>query len=210
MQERILLMEKQNYNLRILVIDDSPEIHEDFIKILTAESADDKILNSLSNEIFDQDRVENEKLPQFEIDTATQGQEGVKKIAKSIQENHQYALAFVDVRMPPGWDGIETIERIWKLDPDIQIVICTAYSDYSWEDTVDRLGQKENLLILKKPFDTISVRQLSVALTKKWQLLREVQQYTESLEKIVEERTSSLKQSLSISRGTLESSTDGI
>ena len=43
-------------------------------------------------------------------------------------------MAFVDVRMPPGWDGVETITRIWEVDPDLQIVVCTAYADYSWEE----------------------------------------------------------------------------
>lgn len=111
---------------------------------------------------------------------------------------------------PPGWDGIETIQHIWELDPDIQIVICTAYSDYTWEETVEKLGQKENLLILKKPFDNITVRQLACALTKKWQLMQESRQYTAVLEDRVKDRTSSLQQSLSVTRGTLESSADGI
>ena len=131
-------------------------------------------------------------------------------IAKAIKEGSPYALAFVDIRMPPGWNGIETIKYIWEIDKDIQIVICTAYSDYSWEETVEQLGQRENLLILKKPFDHVAVRQLAMALTKKWQLLQESRSYTTKLEKNVKERTKSLEESLSITRGTLESSVDCI
>ena len=112
--------------------------------------------------------------------------------------------------MPPGWDGIETIKHIWELDRDMQIVICTAYSDYSWEETIDELGVNDNLLILKKPFDNVSVRQLACALTKKWQLMQESREHTESLEKHIQERTDSLQKSLSLTRATLESSTDGI
>ncbi len=112
--------------------------------------------------------------------------------------------------MPPGWDGIETIKHIWELDKSIQIVICTAYSDYSWEETIEELGKSDNLLILKKPFDLIAVRQLACALTKKWQLLQESTRYTSMLEQHVKDRTESLQQSMSRLRATLESSTDGI
>ena len=74
------------------------------------------------------------QLPMFEIDSAYQGQEGLDLIEKSLLENRPYALAFVDVRMPPGWDGVETTCKIWEKYPDLQVVICTAYSDYSWEE----------------------------------------------------------------------------
>ena len=79
-------------------------------------------------------------------------------------------MAFVDVRMPPGWDGVETIARIWEVDPELQIVVCTAYSDYSWEEMRAKVGQPDSLLVLKKPFDNIEVQQLAHALTKKWLL----------------------------------------
>jgi len=197
-------------SLRIIVVDDNKAIHQDFIKILTANKQEDD-LTALNAQLFGEpsERIDA-LLPSFQIDTASQGQEGVEYIKKAIHEKKPYALAFVDVRMPPGWDGIETIQHIWELDPDIQVVICTAYSDYTWEETVEKLGQKENLLILKKPFDNITVRQLACALTKKWQLLQETRQYTAVLEDKVKDRTSSLQQSLSVTRGTLESSVDGI
>ncbi|MDR3490832.1 MAG: EAL domain-containing protein [Gammaproteobacteria bacterium] len=198
-------------NLRILVIDDNPEIHKDFIKILsTTSNQDNNELNSLEDKLLGNKKTTDFILPRFLIDVASQGQEGVALIKKAIDEGNPYALAFVDIRMPPGWDGIETIEHIWELDPDMQIVICTAYSDYSWEETVQRLGQRENLLILKKPFDNVAVRQLACALTRKWQLIQESRIYTISLEDRVKERTLQLEQSLSVARGTLESSADGI
>lgn len=202
--------EKQN-NLRIIIIDDNPEIHKDFMKILTKNVEKNKELLEIESKIFDEGEIEEKaSLPQFEIDIASQGEEGFNKIVNAFNNKKPYALAFVDIRMPPGWDGVETIKKIWEIDPEIQIVICTAYSDYSWEETVAELGEKENLLILKKPFDHIAVRQLSVALTKKWQLMQDVHKYTSTLEQHVQERTSLLQESLSITRGTLESSIDGI
>ena len=198
-------------SLHILIIDDNPEIHKDFIKILTRDlSVASSDLDEFENEIFGKKQSERNQLPLFEIDTASQGQEGVAYVQKALKDNNPYALAFVDIRMPPGWDGIETIKHIWLLDPDIQVVICTAYSDYSWEKTVSELGDNENLLILKKPFDSVAVRQLACALTKKWQMLQDARNYTSKLKQAVTDRTASLQESLSLVKATLESSSDGV
>jgi len=199
-----------NNNLRIIIIDDNPAIHQDFIKVL-ATYQHSSVFKYLDQELFgNKKEIDNDSLPVFQIDTARQGQEGIEKIKLAIQEDDPYALAFVDIRMPPGWDGLETIKRMWKIDPDIQAVICTAYSDYSWEETVAKLGMSDNLLILKKPFDKVAVRQLACALTKKWLLAKESKNHMRLLNDLVDERTSSLQQSLSLLRATIESSNDGI
>jgi PAS domain S-box-containing protein len=104
-----------------------------------------------------------------------------------------FALAFVDVRMPPGWDGVETIHRIWEAHPQLQVVICTAYSDYSWEEMIRRIGRSDSLLILKKPFDNIEVLQLAHALTAKWHLNRELKGRLEHLDLLVGQRTTELQ-----------------
>lgn len=135
-------------DFRIIIIDDNPDIHEDFIKILSLNQAN-KSLELMEQQLFGEnhkpsvtEEIEDGgnkiSLPIFEIETATQGQEGVEKISLAIEEGRPYALAFVDIRMPPGWDGVETIQHIWEIDKDIQVVICTAYSDYSWEETVKK------------------------------------------------------------------------
>ncbi len=200
----------QDMNLKVIVIDDNTAIHEDFIKILMKnKQTTDSMLAEMDRDLFGV--TDNESLlPNFIIETASQGEEGVEKIAFAIKNNSPYALAFVDIRMPPGWDGVKTIKRIWELDKNIQVVICTAYSDYTWEETIKELGKTDNLLILKKPFDNIAVRQLACALTKKWQLMKDASEYTSSLEERVNERTQSLSDSLSRMYATLESSADGI
>jgi two-component system sensor histidine kinase/response regulator len=103
-------------------------------------------------------------------------------------------MAFVDMRMPPGWDGLETIEHLWYVDPDIQIVICTAYSDHPWEDVSRRIGDTDKLLILMKPFNSIEVVQLARSLTKKWNLARLVKLQIESLAVSVIQRTAELRE----------------
>ena len=105
----------------------------------------------------------------YELDSAQQGEEGIDKVFAALQEELPFALAFVDVRMPPGIDGIETTEKMFQIDPRLHVVICTAYSDHSWKKIIDRLGHTDRLLILKKPFDSIEVRQLALAMTTKWQ-----------------------------------------
>ncbi len=110
----------------------------------------------------------------FEIDSAAQGREALELVQRSGREGRPYALAFVDIRMPPGWGGIETIERLWGEDPDLQIVICSAYSDHSHPEIVARLGTSDRLFILKKPFETDEIKQMADALTRRWSLEREV------------------------------------
>src|SRR6202044_3111068 len=106
--------------------------------------------------------------PNFDIDSAHQGQEGVAMVQQARAEGRPFALAFVDMRMPPGWDGIETTARLLEADPNLQLVICTAYSDYSWDEIARRLGSPDRLVILKKPFDIVEIQQLCNAMTEKW------------------------------------------
>ena len=95
--------------------------------------------------------------------------------------------------MPPGWDGVETIQQIWKVDPRLQIVICTAHSDYSWDQVLGALGVEDRLLLLKKPFDNIEVAQLASALTTKWDMTRQAELKVSLLEAAVAERTDALR-----------------
>ena len=176
---------------RILVIDDNPDIHKDFQTILLEEEHSAE-LDALKAEVFGDDNGEFAAAGRYELDFATQGKEGCKRIKQALSEDRPYELAFVDMRMPPGWDGLKTIEQIWKTDPHVQVVICTAYSDYSWEEITKRLGKSENFLMLKKPFDSAEVAQLASALTEKWGLAKQASMKMEQLEQMVKERTDEL------------------
>ncbi len=176
---------------RILVIDDNRSIHEDFRKILSSRQPGNSVLDEAESELFGDAKVET-NAPQLEIDSAYQGQEALGLVQGALAQGHPYAMAFVDVRMPPGIDGLETAAELWKVDPDLQIVICTAYSDYSWDEMLDRLGTSDRLLILKKPFDNIEALQLANALTEKWHLARQARDHLEELERRVQARTRDL------------------
>jgi two-component system sensor histidine kinase/response regulator len=180
-------------NRRILIVDDNEAIHEDFRAILAKKKTDTSMLDQAEAAIFGTtpNRITQES---FEVDSAFQGQEGLEKIRRAIQDGRPYAMAFVDVRMPPGWDGIETIQRIWKEYRDLQVVICTAYSDYEWHDIIKKLGKTEKLLILKKPFEKEEVYQLAIALTEKWYLSEQAKLKHKELERIVKQRTRQLEE----------------
>ena len=171
-------------SIRTLIIDDNPAIHEDMRKILIPAEVDD-VVGDLEADLFGETRAK--PLPQYRLDSAFQGKEGLALVQQSLREGDPYAVAFIDVRMPPGWDGIETVERIWREYPELQVVLCTAYSDHSWAEISDRLGSTDNLLILKKPFDPIELHQMANALSRKWSLQRldreKLQQTNDKLEK---------------------------
>ncbi len=183
-------------NRRVLVIDDNVAIHEDVRKILCPPINDSaSALAALESELLGEPtskaaRPENLR---FEVDSAHQGRDGLALVERAIASDRPYAMALVDVRMPPGWDGIETTLALWRVQPDLQIVICTAYSDYSWEEMLEKLGTSDRLVILRKPFDAIEVLQLANALTEKWNLVQKTHQYAQDLEARVKSRTADLE-----------------
>ena len=170
-------------NRRILVIDDNASIHEDIRGILD-NSTTTKDVDEVTALLLGGETSAPAQSTVYEVDSATQGKEGLELVRKAREGGRPYAMAFVDMRMPPGWDGLETIENIWKVDKEIQIAICSAHSDYSWEQIQERLGGSDRLLILKKPFDAIEARQLVHSLTHKWDLERQTKQRMDELEEL--------------------------
>src|SRR5258707_1070765 len=181
----------QTPNRRILLIDDNPSIHEDFKKILVAEQKA-VALDADAAELFGMPTPASAAVP-FQIDSTLEGQEGLKCLQHALDQGAPHALAFVDMRMPPGWDGLETVLHLWEASPDLQVVICTAFSDYSHEELTRRVGHPDNLVILKKPFDNIEVLQLAHALTRKWSLTQQARARMGQLDQMVVERTRELQ-----------------
>ncbi|MBB4812548.1 MULTISPECIES: putative bifunctional diguanylate cyclase/phosphodiesterase [Pseudomonas] len=176
-------------NRRILIVDDTVSIHEDFRKILCADADGEPSLDSLEETLFGTPAAPRQV---FELDSAYQGQEALALVSQALAANAPYAMVFIDMRMPPGWDGLQTIEQLWNVDPNLQIALCTAYSDYSFEAIEARLKYNDQLLILKKPFDHLEIRQMASALTWKWQLAQDVARKVIGLERTIEERVQEL------------------
>lgn len=189
---------KTAYNLlspRILIVDDNSAIHEDFRKIFCDRNPTASPLANLEEELFSEPASEPAKKAQpekFRVDFASQGQEALAMLEAALKAGDPYVLAFVDVRMPPGWDGVETLQHLWQAYPELQAVICTAYSDYSWQEIFGKIGATDKLLVLKKPFETVEVLQMVHALTRKWFLGRQERVRTEMLEQMVEDRAQKL------------------
>ena len=182
-------------NKKILVVDDNTTIHEDFLKILSPSPKEKSALDQLEEGLFGNKlpATDEEVAPTiYEVSSAYQGKEGVELVKAACEEGKPYALAFVDMRMPPGIDGLETIRRIWDIAPETEIVLCTAYSDHSLAEICEYLQDTQRLLLLKKPFDPVEIRQMAASLTAKWNYANEAKYYLENLESVLEERTKAL------------------
>ncbi len=176
---------------RILVVDDTPSIHADFDKVLGRPGTEEPEIAALEAELFGD--TPSASAVRFRLDHASQGQQGVELLDRALAEDDPFSVAFVDMRMPPGWDGLRTVQELWARDARIQTVICTAYSDHDWSDLIETLGTCDRLLILKKPFDVIELRQMTVALAEKWRLERKALSHQTDLEELVSERTEALR-----------------
>jgi two-component system sensor histidine kinase/response regulator len=173
-----MTMNPGNKNLRVLVVDDNPSIHEDFRKILEIPYENEDF-HKVRAALFGEPLMQ--ALERFELDYADQGHAALALVQMARREGRPYAVAFVDMRMPPGWDGLETVQRLWEADGRLQVVICTAYSDHSWAEIAARLGASDRFLILRKPFDAIEVQQIAASLTRKWELGRDTRLQIEDL-----------------------------
>jgi CheY-like chemotaxis protein len=170
-------------NHRILLIDDDESVHKLFRWILEDSSIPD-VLSGHDAFLFGPG-AEHSKMPTFQVDSARRGEEGLALIELSLLDAKPYAAAFVDVRLGPGWDGVQTTCKIWEKYPDLQVVLCTGFPDRPWEDMVRPLGYLDRVVVLIKPFEKIEVLQLAVAMTEKWRFNQQAKLRVDNLEKLV-------------------------
>lgn len=161
-------------NRHILVVDDQQDLRERLAGFISKSGKNDNIsiVDKMKAKLSSEENIPRPKTQNrninYHVDTAASGEDALKMVRDGLESGTPYAMIFLDMRMPNGWDGMETMEHILSVDKKVQIVICTAYSDYSWKDIVDRVGVRDNLLILKKPFDNMEVAQLALSLTEKY------------------------------------------
>ncbi len=178
---------------RILVIDDNPSIHTDLDRVFESEAASTV---GEAERVFFGEPAPPTVVAEYELAHAMQGQDGLDLLLAAKQAGREFDVAFVDMRMPPGWDGVETILQLWEADPFLEVIICSAYSDYSWRGIVEKLGLSDRYLIIRKPFDNIEVLQAAASLGRKRHLNRENADYRSSLEKKVRDQTLTLEETL--------------
>lgn len=182
-------MTAMSYNRKILVVDDQPEILEDYLRILgssTNEKGDE--LTALEAELFGDSNttahvssISSLIEEEYKIDTASQGVEAISLVKQAVTEKEPFTVAFIDVRMPPGINGVQAAYEIRKIDPDIEIVFVTAYSDVSRGEILDLMGTSDKILYIRKPFDADAIKQLALTLTEKWNLNKTIDKKTAEL-----------------------------
>lgn len=176
-------------NKRILIIDDDQDIWKAYSQVLLPASATaGSMTNDLDNEL--DALLGKSSSPQessFQLSFAGQGQDGFVLAEEAIQKREPFALAFVDIRMPPGWDGMETATKLHKLDPNLEIIIVTAYADHSCDEIVKCIGAPHKLLFFRKPFEPEELRQLAVSLTYKWHIARQEENQRQELSRLNDE-----------------------
>ena len=164
-------------NRRILVVDDQQDLREQLAKLLLRSGKKNETLSlvqqmrsKLLGETaeFSEDASKDEQ--SYVVDTAGQGEIAFEMVKKANERNEPYALMFLDMRMPPGWDGLKTAKAVRDFDRNIEIVIMTAYADHDQKQIADTVGTPEKLLYIKKPFQAEEIYQLALALTTKWSL----------------------------------------
>ncbi len=164
--------------VRVLVIDDDESIHDAYRLSLvpqrTVSDARSVEVRELEDALFgdlDTDSVpqDNASQPEIELVHAFQGKEGVEEAQAALVQGQPFSVALVDFRMPPGWDGVETIRHLWNIDPEVRVVLCTAYSDIGQEDIFAELGQHDQLWFMRKPFWSQQISDLVYSLYEHWQ-----------------------------------------
>ena len=168
-----------SWNYRVLIVDDQEEIHNDFEEML-ASGVSKRATDELAAAFVAQS--DKPVLPQFELSHAASGEEACKMVKAAEESNRPFALAYVDVRMPPGTDGVETVRQIRQFERDIEIVIMTAYSDKTLPEIVNDMELLHKLLYIRKPFSREEIQQITLSLTGKWNIEQELAKHQRELE----------------------------
>ncbi|MFL6600918.1 MAG: putative bifunctional diguanylate cyclase/phosphodiesterase [Steroidobacteraceae bacterium] len=177
---------------RILIVDENRAIHDEYRKTLQA-SDNDGAANEPERKLYREGGRGRAAVLEFRVDSAYDGQEALRLVERAAGEQFPYCVAFIDLRMPPAWDSLETIQWLWAADPRLQVVICPAHSGYDWKQITERLGPSHRLLLLKKPFEPIEALQFAHALTRKWRNERALREQLDSLERVVTASTEGLE-----------------
>jgi diguanylate cyclase (GGDEF)-like protein len=175
-------MAERNAPIRVLVVDDEPEIRDAYKQILCEAEVNLEMtgFHELRSRLFRKNPTEalrqaaSRAATGFETVFCQQASEAVAAVKESLARNEPFAVAFIDMRMPPGQDGVWAATQIRELDPALEIVICTAYSDADPGEIGGYVPPEDKLSYLQKPFHPHEVRQMTIALGSKWRAERRI------------------------------------
>jgi diguanylate cyclase (GGDEF)-like protein len=166
--------------MRILIVDDEPAMHDSYRRCF-APAKPDVALSALAAELFGDDAPEPDAAPAFEFTHCDQGLDAVAAVERGQAEGRPFAVAFIDIRMPPGIDGRETARRIRALDGQVNLCIVTGYSDFSPLEISRAAGPADKIFYIAKPFEVAEIQQTATALAERWRADRELTQARERL-----------------------------
>lgn len=177
-------------NNRVLIVDDNEAIHHDIRRVLDPVSTtDDEILADEAFLFGDSNVAAQQwRVPDYSLTSVYQGKDALVRVTESVTAGHPFAVAIMDMRMPPGWNGVETVQRIWEVDPNLLIIFCTAFSDFSWKEMNQALGRTDRFVLLKKPFDNAELQQLVAAMVHRWSSERQAEVNLAQLARLTQER----------------------
>jgi len=197
---------------RILVADDERSILDLFRQVLSRLNRDAKVQSKarISKDTFSSQNTPNLPSSSFDIVTCQQADEAVDAVTNSLECGRPFSIAFIDVRMPPGPDGVWAAEHIRKLDSDIEIVIMTGYTDIHPGVIARRVPPAHKLLYIQKPFQSHEIFQFAFALSRKWQAECKLQGVHKELDARVEEQIQGFKKVSEKLDGIIKSVNDHI
>ena len=171
-------------NRRVLIVDDEQGIHDDFAEMLRprAPAASDAIAAAFVRH----EERRDDFLPDFELLHAHSGEQGFELVRQGRESGRPVAVAYVDIRMPPGMDGVGTIRRIREIDAEIELVIMTAYSTKPLSEIVSDMELLHKLLYIRKPFAREEIQQITLSLVEKWSVEHELAERRRQLETVLD------------------------
>jgi len=161
--------QEQHLNRRILLVDDEIRILDELKKVLAPSETTSQELQDLESRLFGTSSKKSNRLKTYHVECCCQGDQAIEVVRNAIEIGKPFAVAFLDIRMPPGPDGVWTAEQIRRLDPNVQIVMMTGYSDFDINEIARRVPPEDKLLYMQKPIHSQEILQFALALTAKWQ-----------------------------------------
>ena len=144
--------EASDDSIRVLIADDDEHILECYVEAFSGADTTEhlKALDALDTELFDTE-ADVVEAPQFDVVSCSQGRDAIRKAREAADEGHPFDVVILDVRMPPGIDGVEAGSRIREFDQDVEIVFVTGFSDIQRDELERRVPPPMKLHYFNKP-----------------------------------------------------------
>lgn len=147
-------------HIRVLIADDDEHILDCYRDAFTAPEPTGlmRALDMLDAELFnpEHDIVDT---PVFDVTACSQGDDAVTIARAASRDGQPFDVVILDVRMPPGIDGVQAGRAIRSFDPNIEIVFVSGYSDVPRAELEKRVPPAMKLHCFSKPISFMQLAQ---------------------------------------------------